>query len=85
MVVKKSMGATNGYNREKNMRGDISVAISLGKDIAFAITNENNLICHHVYAHPNLAHSIPLGRCTKRRIEELQEYLERLKCHAVEE
>lgn len=66
------------------MRGDISVAISLGQNIAFAITNENNLIAHHEYS-PGLSHAIPLGRATKKRLSDLQDYLERLKIHAVPE
>jgi hypothetical protein len=67
------------------MRGDISVSITTGiENVHFAVTNEGNLIIHHCYA-PYMDHSIPLGRCTVRQLERLQENLERLKVHAIPE
>jgi hypothetical protein len=62
-------------------RTDISLAISLGDNKAFAIDLGNQLMVVHQYA-PGLDVAIKLGPCTKKRIEELQEYLERLKIHA---
>ncbi len=66
------------------MKNDVSLAITLGNQTDLAITLGNDLIIKQEYA-PGLSHRINLGRCTKKRIEDLQEYLGRLKCHAVSE
>lgn len=66
------------------MRGDVSAAIDLGGKIYLMTDNIGQLMITHNYAH-DLNVTIKLGRCTKRRIEELQEHLEHLKIHAVEE
>jgi hypothetical protein len=66
------------------MRGDISVSISTGVEATyFAVTNDHQLMVHHEYM-PKMGVSIKLGRCTVRQIERMQECLERLKIHAVE-
>jgi hypothetical protein len=66
------------------MRGDISVAIGIGNDTDFAVTNDNCLLAHHKYA-PGMGVSIMLGRLTEKRLDFIIECLERLRCHAVPE
>lgn len=67
------------------MRGDISLAISVGiEKTHIALTNDDKIMVVHEYL-PKMAHTIHLGRCTLANIQGLQDCLERLKIHAVPE
>lgn len=66
-----------------DMANDITVAITCGGGADFAITRSNHLIAVQEYS-PGLNCKVQLGRLTKKRIEELKGYLDRLAIHAVE-
>lgn len=59
-----------------------AVFISLGNDADIGITDEGQLILQKTYRGTPIQ-TFGLGRATEDRINQLQEYLGRLKCHAV--
>lgn len=59
---------------------DVQIYISLGGDVDLGITNDDHLVLADY-----TAYRVDLGKATVKRIEQLQEYFERLKIHAVEE
>lgn len=58
----------------------IAVFIGLGHGVGFGITHGNNLVIGSMDGPQT-----NLGRCTRKRIQELQDYLGRLAIHAVPE
>lgn len=62
---------------------DVSVGITCGGGADFALTRGNDLVAIQEYS-PGLKCRVNFGRMTKKRIEELKGYLDRLAVHAVE-
>ena len=63
-----------------NKQENISIYISLGSGQDLGITDGGHLVMIDY-----TGYRIDLGRATKKRIDMIQEYIERLKIHAVEE
>jgi hypothetical protein len=62
---------------------DHAVAVSLGNGNYIGIDENNDLSLIHDTTRSK--YRFNLGPATRKRIDNLQEYLERLKCHAVAE
>jgi hypothetical protein len=66
------------------MANDTLIEVTCGSNAMVAITRTKELTFRQEYA-PNLYTRINLGRCTKQRIQQIQDNLERLKIHAIED
>jgi hypothetical protein len=63
----------------------MSVSITIGNKAEFTITRSNRLFVVQRDDKGKILTSVDLGLATNLRIENLQDYLGRLYCHAVED
>ncbi|WP_421991700.1 hypothetical protein [Roseococcus sp.] len=57
-----------------------SVWITIGRDSDISINADGELVVQRAFV-GKVLERVSLGKATKKRIEELQSYLEQLKCH----
>lgn len=63
-----------------------AVFITLGNNADLGIDHKGDLIVRTTYNHgPKPDQQLNLGRATRKRISDIQDYLERLKSFAIEE
>jgi hypothetical protein len=62
---------------------DITLRITCGGGTDLAITRNDELVAVQEYS-PGLFTKVNFGRLTRKRIDQLKEYLDRLAIHAVE-
>jgi hypothetical protein len=64
------------------MASNFEVTINLGNGAELGMTKDKNIVLRQEYA-PGLHCNVHLGRCTKKRLEEIQGNLGKLKVHCI--